>query len=487
MLARGVVVALDQGTSSTKAVAVDGTGAVVASSVVPVAHSAPRPGWVEQDPEELLASLLTAADRLLDQGPLQVLALGLSNQRESAMVWETSSGKPLGPLLGWQDRRTSERAREVSAQAGPLVRERSGLPVDPMFSALKFGWLLDDVDPGRQQARAGVITVGTLDAWLVQQLTGERRVEVGNASRTQLFDLRSADWDEELLDLFGIPRACLPPVVPSDAPTSAITAPGALEGLRLDAVMGDSHAALFAHGVREPGRVKVTYGTGSSVMGLTAEAVGAQSGLVESIAWQRQGESAARAFEGNILSTGATLLWLGGVLGCSTDELAELARSAPDSGEVAVVPAFSGLGAPWWDETARSVVTGFDLGTGRSQLARAAFESVALQVEDVLERADLVSGARVCTVLADGGPTRNDWLMQMQADVSDREVVRADTTALSVTGAAHLAGIGAGVWDEADVQALARARTAYCSTEPPGAPALRRRWRSAVARSRAAV
>jgi len=483
---RGVVVALDQGTSSTKAVAVDATGAVVGSEVVPVGHSVPRPGWVEQEPEELLASLLTAAERLVGAQPLTVLALGLSNQRESAMAWDTRTGKPLGPLLGWQDRRTSDRARAVQAQAGQLVRERSGLPVDPMFSALKLGWLLDAVDPDRAQARAGAITVGTLDAWLVQRLTGERRVEVGNASRTQLLDIRTADWDDELLDLFGVPRAALPAVVPSDAPTAAITVPGALDGLRLGAVLGDSHAALLAHGVREPGRVKTTYGTGSSVMGLTAEAVGVSTGLVESIAWQ-QGDRVFRAFEGNILSTGATLLWLAGVLGCSTDELAELAVSAPDSGEVALVPAFAGLGAPWWDETARSVLTGFDLGTGRAQLARAAFESVALQVEDVLERADVASGGRVHTVLADGGPSRNDWLMRLQADVSSRQVLRADAAALSVTGAAHLAGIGAGVWDEAAVEGLARAHTAYAPSAPVGTPALRRRWRSAVSRSRAAV
>ncbi|WP_432545822.1 FGGY-family carbohydrate kinase [Kineococcus sp. SYSU DK004] len=482
----GVVVALDQGTSSTKAVAVDETGAIIASHVVPVAQHVPQPGWVEQDPEELLVSLVTAAERLVVDLPGPVVSVGLSNQRESALVWETRTGKPLGPVLGWQDRRTRDHARYLETLAGPRIRELSGLPVDPMFSALKFARLLDEVDPDRSQARNGDITVGTLDAWLVQRLTGERRIELGNASRTQLLNVRTGGWDDELMDIFGIPPASLPDPVPSDLPTAPVEHHGALDGLRIGAVLGDSHAALFAHGVRGEGRVKATYGTGSSVMGLSSGPVSPDTGLVETIAWQHRGEI-VRAFEGNILSTGATLQWLAGVLGCSTAELAELAASTPDSGEVVLVPAFAGLGAPWWDETARSVITGFGLGTRRQHLARAAFESIALQVEDVLERADAVSSERVHTVLADGGPTRNDWLVQLQADLSDRQVLRADATALSVTGAAHLAGLASGLWDELAVQQLPRQRTTFSPSAVPGTPHVHRQWRAAVRRARAAV
>lgn len=478
--ARDLVVAIDQGTSSTKVIAVDRSGSVVASASVAIGQTHPQPGWVEQDAEEILASALESAAHAVTGLEHRVAAVGISSQRESAVAWETATGRVLGPMLGWQDRRTASAARALlEAGHGDAVRAISGLPIDPMFSALKFAWLLDDIDPSRERAAAGEITLGTVDAWLLARLTGERRIEAGNASRTQLLSIDTADWDDRLLELFRIPRAALPTVVGSDAPSAPITV-GALEGARVHAVLGDSHAALYGHGARTPGAVKVTYGTGSSVMGLGE---GAVDGLVRTIAWSVDDEP-VRAFEGNILSTGATLVWLADVLGVTPAELASLAETAADDHGVALVPAFSGLGAPWWDESAQGVVLGIQLGTGRAELARAAMESIALQIEDVLAAAD-AAGHRVETILADGGPSANGWLMQLQADLSDRTVVRSGVVELSALGAAHLAGVSAGVWSEPP----AAADTASFDPAPPtdAVLATRAHWASAVERSRFAT
>ena len=483
----GIIVALDQGTSSTKAAAIGASGELVARATVAVGQANPHAGWIEQNPEEILDSILASVAEVLAQVGGPVVAVGLSNQRESAIVWDTASGKPLGPMLGWQDRRTVPRAQELTALGlGDDIRRISGLPLDPMFSALKIAWLLDQVDPDRALSSSGAITVGTLDAWLLARLAGERRIEAGNASRTQLMDVSTATWSEELAEIFRIPLAALPDIVDSDAVSRPVRdGGGELTGHSFSAVLGDSHAALFAHGVREPGVVKVTYGTGSSIMGLSSGAVHADTGMVETLGWQRSGIS-ARAFEGNILSIGSTLLWVAGVLGCTTAELDESAQSVSDNGGVYLVPAFSGLGAPWWDETASSVMVGFGPGNGRPQIARAALESIPLQVEDVLERADQASGVRVRTVLTDGGPTRNDWLMQMQADLSNRRVERSDVAELSVSGAAHLAGLSVGWWSDEDVAALLRQRTTFVPS--PGAvntrQEIRKGWADALLRAR---
>lgn len=465
----------------------DASGQIVARASVGVGQANPRPGWLEQDPEEILRSVIASVSDVLAQVDEHVVALGLSNQRESALVWDTVTAQPLGPMLGWQDRRTVARAQELAADGlGEEIRRISGLPLDPMFSALKIEWLLDQVDPDRARARAGAITVGTLDAWLLARLTGDRRIEAGNASRTQLLDVFDASWSAGLAETFRIPLAALPEIVDSDAVSSTVgEAGGALAGLPFSGVLGDSHSALFAHGVREPGLVKVTYGTGSSVMGLSHGSVPTATGMVETIGWQRAG-APARAFEGNILSIGSTLLWVADALGCSTAELDAAARSTTDNGGVYIVPAFSGLGAPWWDESALSVMVGFGPGNGRAHVARAAFESIPLQIEDVLQRADRASGVRVATVLTDGGPTRNEWLMQMQADLSGRRVERSDVAELSVSGAAHLAGLAAGWWSESDIADLNRPRTAFT----PAADAdearsrVRAGWADALQRAR---
>lgn len=480
------VLAVDQGTGSTRTVFVDHTGRVAAGSQVAVRLSSPAHGWVEQDPREILASVITTMNGAVSRSPGTISTIGISSQRESALVWDARSGEPLYAMLGWQDRRTAGRADALGDDVAQMVRDRSGLPLDPMFSALKCQWLLDEVDPDRRRAMAGEIRVGTVDAWLARVLTGDDRIEAGNASRTQLMNIRTLEWDPELLELFGVPLSALPPIVSSDTVTSTVTGVGeGIDGLRIGGFLGDSHAALFAHGVRDPGSVKVTYGTGSSIMGLTSRPVDVASGLVESVAWVRN--TPAVAFEGNILSTGGTLVWLGKILDRTPEELADLARHAPDHAGVNFVPAFAGLGAPWWDDQARALIDGFDLATDPAALARAAIESIPLQIEDVLERADAVVGERLSTVLADGGPARNAWLMQLQADLSGRRVIRPTEAGLSAIGAAQMAGLASGVWTEADLHSHQVERDEYVpSSERASFDARRHSWAAAVNRSRLA-
>ena len=486
----GVVLAIDQGTGSTKGLAISASGEILARSAVPLAQEHPRPGWVEQDARAIADSVLSVLKRLRESVDAPIAAIGLSTQRESALAWDEETGEALSPVIGWQDRRTAARADALAPDAGQLVRWRSGLPLDPMFSALKFEWLLDRIDPDRTRARAGRITLGTVDAWLVRTLTGERRIEVGNASRTQLLDTRSGEWSDDLLGIFGIPRAALPDLSDSDSPSGAVTALD-VGGASIAAVLGDSHAALFGHGIREPGRVKVTYGTGSSVMGLddgsrdgrSGDGVqDGRSGVVRTIAWAIQGRIRP-AFEGNILSTGGTLDWLARLLGIEPSEVAALAQAAGPS-ELDVVPAFAGLGAPWWDERAVGLISGVTLGTGRAELARAVLDSVVLQVEDVLEAAEREIGTPIDVVNVDGAPSANDWLMQLQADLSGRRLRRPEIANLSALGAAWLAGQSVGVFAEA----APPWRQSVSGFEPAMSAEARlqrsRRWHHAVRRAR---
>ena len=478
-----MLLAIDQGTSATKAVLVDDAGEIVARGSAPVLQVHPRPGWVEQSAEEILQSVRQAAAACLSgHEPAGVIAVGLSTQRESLVMWERKSGASLGPLLSWQDQRTAPHcARLRAGGAGELVRSLSGLPLDPMFSALKGAWLLDAYDPGRERSRRGELCLGTVDSWLLSRLGGDHVIEIGNAARTQLLNVRSRSWDRELLALFGIPEQVLPRLVPSSGPFPAIRdLPPLLDGTPVTAVMGDSHAALYAHAGWRPGYVKATYGTGSSVMSLGDPASAVSEALCLTIAWD-DGEP-AYAFEGNIRATGATLTWLARLLDCTPGDLAEM--SAASSEGLHLVPAFGGLGAPWWDDEAVGLLSGLTFATDARHLARAAFESIAFQVEDVV--ASVNREVRpVSTLLADGGPTSNKTLMQLQADTSGRRVEVALARELSALGAAHLAGVGAGVWERKGLERLERARDEYEPLE--GAPSRHRRttaWHAAIARSR---
>lgn len=471
-----VVIAVDQGTSSTKTIAASIDGTVLGSTSTSLTQQHPRPGWVEQSPQAILDSVKDGLRWASATFGDRIGAIGLSTQRESAVAWDERTGEPLSPVLGWQDRRTVSRAQDLATHAAD-IRKISGLPLDPMFSALKFGWILDEIDPTRERAKAGRIKVGTVDAWLVRALTGETRIEIGNASRTQLLHIDDGSWSNELLETFNVPLAALPRVAASDEPTGTLqTGAG-----RFDAVLGDSHAALYGHGVRRPGDVKVTYGTGSSVMGLE-QSPRDVNGVVRTVAWQANG-TVQRAFEGNIIATGATVAWLSRLLGGTPQQLfndAEHGRSVVD-----LVPAFAGLGAPWWDDQAVALIAGFELGTTREDLSRAAVESIVLQIEDVLVVADEAGGTDVTTVLADGGPSSNDWLMQLQADLSQRTVRRSDVAELSGLGVAHLAGISSGVWSAETAANLPRPATTFePQMNPEDASQRRSRWLESVARSR---
>lgn len=473
---RAAVVAVDQGTGSTKAVALSDAGSVLARASVPVGVEAPQPGRVEQDPLELLRSVETVLAEIARELEVPIAAVGLSTQRESALAWDTATGEPLSAVLSWQDRRTAAAAAAFGEDDRRLVRRRSGLPLDPMFSALKFAWILDRVDPGRVRARSGRITLGTVDAWLMARLAGERRIEAGNASRTQLLDIETAQWSPELLDRFRVPIQALPEVAASDDADAMLTVGGAR--VPVAAVLGDSHAALYGHECRAPGTVKATFGTGSSIMGLSSRPFG--GGVAETIAWHVAGRP-VRAFEGNIISTGATLVWLAELLGSTPGELSALAAQADDGG-VDIVPAFAGLAAPWWDGSAVGIISGLTLGTSRAQLARAALESIVLQVEDVIRSAE--GSGRIAQLHVDGGPTANDWLMQRQADLSGRRVIRAGDAAMSALGAAWLAGVTVGMLGDA-AAAWADSATTFEPAIGAGERAARiERWHAAVARSR---
>ncbi|GAB3247315.1 FGGY family carbohydrate kinase [Kineosporia babensis] len=472
--------AVDQGTSATKCVLLDEAGRIARSASSPVAISYPQPGWVEQRPQDVLESVAVAAASVLeDVGAGSVVGVGLSTQRESALLWDRATGRPVDALLGWQDQRAASVCRRLRVHEA-RIRELTGLPLDPMFSAAKLTWLLDRHDPDRSLSRAGRLAVGTVDSWLVWSLTGQHVIEAGNASRTQLLDLSTAAWSPELLDIFAIPEAVLPAVVWSEGDLGVV-ARGPMAGLRLRAVLGDSHAALYAHG--EVGRgAKVTYGTGSSVMQSERGAAGPgldtepnprdDSGSVcRTMAWADPRPQLA--LEGNIRSSGSTLTWLAELFGTTPENLSRLAGEASSDG-VHIVPAFGGLAAPWWDEGAQGLISGVTLGTRLPQLARAAVESIALQVDAVIRA---MGGAT--SILADGGATSSDVLMQLQADISGVPVRRAVERELSAIGAGLLA-----------------ARSSWGTLQPlhynefhPGSDhhqsaALRASWLTAVRRSR---
>ena len=477
--AEPLILAIDQGTSATKAALVNQAGNVVARGAarLPVRH--PRRGWVEQSPAEIWRSLQKSVQACLGGTDASRLAgIGLSTQRESLLLWDRRTGQTQSPLVSWQDQRTAPMCREY-APAAAAVRRSSGLPLDPMFSATKARWLLDHCDPDRTRAARGDLCLGTVDAWLLHRLTGQHQIEVGNASRTQLMDIQAGQWSAQLLDLFGVPAQALPDIVSSVGPF----------GLRLDdealpatvpvlAVMGDSHAALFGQAGWRPGLVKATYGTGSSVMAVSPDRADPASGLCETIAWQI-GTQPERAVEGNIRSSGATLSWLAQLTSASPDKLASIAANA-EADEVHLVPGFNGLGAPWWDPAATGLLTGLTLGTRLENVARAALESIAFQVNDLLMAIQEAAGdVSVCSV--DGGPAANSALMQLQADLSGIAVLRPKTADLSALGTAHLAGLAAGLWSLEDLDALPRPHDEFT-------PASGKTWReSKVASWRAAV
>ena len=447
----GPILAIDQGTTNTKALLIGRDGQVAASASRPLSIRYPRPTWVEQDPEELWASVVEAAGECLARGGAPPAAIGISNQRESVIVWDRRTGQPVGPCVTWQCRRTEAFCAELRQRgAESLVRQRAGLALAPLFSASKAHWLLEHTPDGFRRAAGGELCIGTVDSWLLWNLTGKavHATDFTNASRTQLLNLSRLDWDDELLSLFSIPRAALAALDPSSHLFGATVACGAIPaGVPICAMAGDSHAALFGHGVFAPGSVKATYGTGSSLMTVTEGPAVSATGLSTTVAWSCCGLT-RYAFEGNIPVTGAALPWLGNLLQMPrpTEDVARLASTVSDSDGVYVVPAFARLGPPHSDGAARGVITGLTQATTAAHLARAAIESIAFQVCDVFAAMEQDAARTLPELLAGGGASRNDLLMQFQADILERPVVRSAIPDVSALGAAWLAGLASGVW-----------------------------------------
>lgn len=467
-----LILAIDQGSSATKVLAIDQHGRIVSRVSVAVATHSPEPGAVEQDPSQVWHSVEDAIARCAATiDPRSVRAVGISSQRESVVVWDRSSGHPVTPLISWQDRRGQRVCDEiVAAGRSEAVSQVTGLPVDAAFSAAKLSWLLDRVDPDRAKS----LCAGTVDSWLLHRFGCGHVTEIGNASRTQLLDIHEGIWDQATAELFGVPQSALPALRPSGHHFGLTLVDGAVDPVPIAAVMADSHAALFAQRGWQPGVVKVTLGTGSSMMRL-ATGTTHSDGLALTIAWDI-GEI-VRAIEGNVLACGSTLVWLSSILGCELEELLDLASTAASEG-VHLVPAFNGLGAPYWDPTARGTIAGLTLATSRATLARAGLESIAFQVADVVEEVERVEPVTVIRV--DGGPSRNGVLMQLLADTTGLRVEASVDSNLSAMGAAYLAGISIGLWGVEDIDSL---QTRVVVHEPRESTADRRDRRAAWARA----
>lgn len=483
-----LILAIDQGTTNTKALLVDRAGAVRARASRALAIAFPQPGWVEQDARALWASVAeAAADCLAQAGDAEIVAVGVSNQRESAVVWDRRTGEPVGPCIVWQCRRTAAFCQELRARGlESVIRERTGLPLDPLFSASKIRWLLD-------RAPGGVRCAGTVDSWLLWNLTGghAHATDASNASRTQLLNLCRVEWDEDLLDVFGIPRDCLPQVRPSSGVFGVTTGGGGLPaGAPVAAMIGDSHAALFGHAAFAPGAVKATYGTGTSLMTPVEGPVASRHGLATTVAWAAAG-GVRYALEGNITNTGGAVQWLAEFLSLAggAEEVAALAATVADAGGVYLVPAFAGLGAPHWDSGARGLLCGLTRGSTAAHAARATLDSIAYQIRDVFEAMRQDSPFAEPVLLADGGASRNERLMQFQADILGCPVVRSESADLSAIGAAWLAGLAVGFWHSLEeLAALPRATTRFEPRMSEGRRAeLVGGWQDALARARSAA
>jgi glycerol kinase len=455
------MLALDQGTTSSRALVVAADGGIVASAQREIHQHYPASGWVEHDPEQLVATLLDAAAEAIAAASItsrDLAGIGITNQRETIVAWERATLRPVAPAIVWQDRRTADACRALTAAGHDRdIRRRTGLVIDPYFSATKLAWLLREVPGLRRRAERGAVALGTVDAWLVARLTGgEVHVtDASNASRTMLYDIHRGDWDDELCQLFGVPRAALPRVVDSSGVIGVAT--GSLASVPIAGIAGDQQAALFGQACLEPGLAKCTYGTGCFLLMHTGdEPAASSSGLLTTVAWQLDGRR-EYALEGSVFSGGAVVQWLRDELGLisAAADVEPLARRVADSGGVVVVPAFTGLGAPWWDPYARGVVCGLSRGSSAAHLARACLEAIALQVYDLAQAMTSDAGRGLVELRVDGGASRNDLLLEIQAsllEVPCRRSRQAETTGL---GAAYLAGLGVGYWpDRAAIDAL---------------------------------
>jgi glycerol kinase len=452
------ILSFDQGTTSSRAIVFNREGTIVSIAQREFEQIYPQPGWVEHNAAEIWSTQVSVAtEAIIKAGitPTDIAAIGITNQRETTVLWDRKTGEPLHNAIVWQDRRTSAYCDELKAKGlAKNIQEKTGLIVDAYFSATKIKWMLDNVPGAREKALAGEIAFGTIDSWLIWKLTDGRVhvTDVTNASRTMIYNIHTLEWDQELLDLFDIPAAILPEVKSSSEVYGETTGNVLAAKIPIAGIAGDQQAALFGQMCTEVGMVKNTYGTGCfMLMNIGDKPIVSQNSLVTTIAWKINGK-VQYALEGSIFIGGAVVQWLRDGLGIisSSAEVEALAQKVPDTGGVYLVPAFAGLGAPHWDQDARGTITGITRGTNASHIARAAVESIAFQTMEVLKAMEADSGHRIKELRVDGGATANDMLMQFQADLLDTTVIRPKVTEVTALGAAYLAGLAVGYWNSMD-------------------------------------
>jgi len=488
------ILAFDQGTTSSRAIAFGHDGLILGASQQEFRQIFPQPGWVEHDPLEIWRTQRDVASQALAAAGLSasdVGAIGITNQRETTLLWERSTGRPVANAIVWQDRRTASRC-DALRQAGhePAFTAKTGLLLDAYFSGTKLAWLLEHVAGARQRAQAGELAFGTVDSWLAWQLSGGAAhvTDASNASRTLLFNIHMLDWDDELLAILGIPRAVLPKVVPSSGQVAVSACEGLPRGIPVAGIAGDQQAALFGQACHRPGMAKNTYGTGCFLLMNTGDRPAtSRNRLLATVAWRR-GERTTYALEGSVFIAGAAIQWLRDGLGviARSSDIEAVAGSVPDTGGVYFVPALSGLGAPYWDPHARGTIVGLTRGTTRAHLARATLEAIAFQSAELIEAMAADSGIALTELRVDGGATASNLLMQIQADLLGVAVVRPRVTETTALGAAYLAGLAVGFWkDEAEIAALwSRDRTFDPALSREAAQHRLHEWRRAVERSR---
>ena len=494
-----VILAIDQGTTGTTVAVMNTRGVLLGSGNHEFPQIFPKPGWVEHEPEAIWKSVLKGIRAVFRKGlckPADIACIGITNQRETALLWERRTGKPVGRAIVWQCRRTASFCESLRKKGlEPMVRDRTGLVLDPYFSASKCRWLLNGIDGARGRARQGEIAAGTIDAYLLARLTGGavHATDVSNASRTSLMNLRTLDWDPELLKLFNVPRGVLPDIVPSSGGLGKTAGvPGLPDGIPITGVAGDQQSALFGQAGFDRGAAKCTFGTGSFILMNTGhDRLHSDAGLLSTIAWQLPGQQTpVYALEGGAFICGAAVQWLRDELGLikRAPDIERLAATVPDAGGVEFVPALTGLGAPHWDPDARGVISGLTRGAGAAHIARATLEAMALQNVDILRAMERDLGRRMGELRVDGGAAANNLLMQLQADYLGREIIRPKVIETTVAGACFLAGLGVGIWKDTDALAKVwRADQRFPSRMGTG-PRRRRleSWQQAVGRAKTA-
>ena len=451
------ILSFDQGTTSSRAIIFDHAGSIISIAQKEFTQLYPQPGWVEHDAAEIWATQLAVAVEAVSKAGLKatdIAAIGITNQRETTVVWDKETGVPVHNAIVWQDRRTAGFCDQLKIQSGKLIQEKTGLIVDAYFSATKIRWILDNVEGARQKAQEGKLAFGTIDTWLVWKLTGGKvhATDISNASRTMLFNIHTCTWDDELLQLLDVPASMLPQVRSSSEVYGQTDQQILAAQIPIAGIAGDQQAALFGQMCTEKGMVKNTYGTGCfMLMNIGDKPILSKNNLVTTIAWQIDGK-VQYALEGSIFIGGAVVQWLRDGLGIikNSGDVEALAKKVPDNGGVYLVPAFAGLGAPHWDQHARGTIVGITRGTTSAHIARAALESIALQTMDVLTAMQADAGAPIKELRVDGGATANDLLLQIQANVLQATVIRPEITETTAIGAAYLAGLAVGYWKNID-------------------------------------